>query len=193
MLSWQWSFLFWLAPLPILIRWLLPTRDATGGAIRVPFYGLLRDLDDSAQWRSRAGWLTALLIWLVWFSLLTAAARPTWVGDAVSVPQDRRDLMLAVDISLSMRETDMLVQKQYTDRLSAVKAVVGQFIKERTGDRIGLILFGQEAYLQTPLTFDSNTVRAAIRRSTVRLCRQCNCDWRHDWFGHQEVKRSPSR
>lgn len=167
MLSWQWSFLFWLAPIPLLVRAVLPARDTSGGAIRVPFYSLLRDLDDTAQRRSSGGWLTALLIWLVWLSLLTAAARPTWVGDAVSVPQDRRDLMLAVDISLSMRETDMVVQKQYTDRLSAVKAVVGQFIKQRAGDRIGLILFGQKAYLQTPLTFDSNTVRTQLEEAQL--------------------------
>jgi Ca-activated chloride channel family protein len=167
MLSWQWSFLFWLVPLPLLVRWLLPARDATSGAIQVPFYSLLRDLDASSESRIRGVWLTALLVWLVWFSLLAAAARPTWIGDAVSVPQDRRDLMLAVDISLSMREADMLVQKQYTDRLSAVKAVVGQFIKQRTGDRIGLILFGQEAYLQTPLTFDSNTVRQQLEEAQL--------------------------
>jgi len=167
MLSWQWPFLFWFAPLPLIVRWILPARDATDGAIRVPFYGLLRDLDDSAQHRSSGGWLIALLIWLVWLSLLSAGARPTWVGDAVSVPQDRRDLMLAVDISLSMRETDMLVQQQFTDRLSAVKVVVGQFIKQRTGDRIGLILFGQQAYLQTPLTFDSNTVRQQLEEAQL--------------------------
>ena len=53
--------------------------------------------------------------------LVIAAAGPLWVGDAIKLPQDRRDLMLAVDISGSMKETDMQVQGGYTNRITAVK------------------------------------------------------------------------
>jgi len=167
MLSWQWPWLFWLIPLPLLVRMLLPAKDAMANAIRVPFYKALTDLNKTGASKTKFNWFPALLIWLVWLCLLTAAASPTWIGDAVSVPQDRRDLMLAVDISQSMREQDMLVNKRYTDRLSAVKVVVDDFIKQRAGDRIGLILFGQQAYLQTPLTFDSNTVRQQLSEAQL--------------------------
>jgi Ca-activated chloride channel family protein len=91
------------------------------------------------------------------------------VGDPVQLPLAGRDLMLAVDISGSMREEDMIIGGRIVDRLTAVKAVAGDFIERREGDRIGLILFGQQAYLQTPLTFDRKTARTLLFESAVGL------------------------
>ena len=162
MLSWEWPLLFALLPLPLLVRWLAPAREAASGAIRVPFYQELHNLANSDTKRPSRSWLRAFLIWATWLCLVTAVARPNWVGEPVSLPQDRRDLMLAVDISRSMLEDDMLVNNQYIDRISAVKAVVGEFVKQRTGDRMGLILFGQQSYLQTPLTYDTQTVQQQL-------------------------------
>jgi Mg-chelatase subunit ChlD len=90
-------------------------------------------------------------------------------GRAGAAAAAGRDLMLAVDISGSMREEDMLIGNQVVDRLTAVKAVAGDFIERREGDRIGLILFGQQAYLQTPLTFDRATARTLLFESAVGL------------------------
>lgn len=167
MLSWQWPYLFFLLPLPLVVRWLLQPKDSAAGAIRVPFYELLHNLNQTQSRQSSSAWVCGLLIWSVWLCVVTAAARPMWVGDPVSVPQDRRDLMLAVDISGSMQETDMLVGKSYTDRITAVKFVVGEFVKQRAGDRIGLILFGQQGYLQTPLTYDSQTVNQQLQEAQI--------------------------
>lgn len=162
MLSWEWPLLFALLPLPLLVRWLAPAREAASGAIRVPFYQELQNLADSETTRRTRSWVRAAIIWATWLCLVTAVARPNWVGEPVSLPQDRRDLMLAVDISRSMLEDDMLVNNQYIDRISAVKAVVGEFVKKRSGDRMGLILFGQQSYLQTPLTYDTKTVQQQL-------------------------------
>jgi len=162
MLNWEWPLLFALLPLPLLLRWLAPSREAASGAIRVPFYQELQSLANSESKHPSRGWLRAILIWATWLCLVTAVARPNWVGEPISLPQDRRDLMLAVDISRSMLEDDMLVNNQYIDRISAVKAVVGEFVKNRTGDRMGLILFGQQSYLQTPLTYDTQTVQQQL-------------------------------
>lgn len=167
MLSWQWPYLFLLLPVPLLVRWIAVPRDTAIGAIRVPFYDLLHDLDQTQSKRSATAWLCASLLWGIWFCLVTAAARPNWVGDPVPLPQDRRDLMLAVDISGSMLETDMLVGNNYIDRISAVKYVVGQFVEQRSGDRIGLILFGEQGYLQTPLTHDGKTVNQQLQEAQV--------------------------
>jgi len=87
----------------------------------------------------------------------------------VPLPLAGRDLMLAVDISGSMTEADMVIGGRVVDRLTAVKAVAGDFIERREGDRVGLILFGQQAYLQTPLTFDRETVRTLLFESAVGL------------------------
>ena len=165
MLSWQWPLLFYLLPIPLLVRWLLPAKEQAPQAIRVPFYEELTTLQASRQHRSAPVWLQALCIALIWICLIAAAARPTWVGDPVPLPQEGRDLMLAVDISKSMEQEDMQAPAGYASRINAVKAVVGNFIEKRVGDRIGLILFGQQGYLQTPLTFDTNTVNQQLQEA----------------------------
>lgn len=167
MLSWQWPWVFILLPLPFLVRWLLPAGEQAPSAIRVPFYEQLRSIEQQQSKANSRVWMQAALASLIWISLIAAAARPTWVGDPVPIPQDRRDLMLAVDISGSMREQDMRVNNGYTTRVDAVKYVVGEFIKQRAGDRIGLILFGEQAYLQTPLTFDTQTVNQHLVEAKI--------------------------
>lgn len=158
MISWHWPYLFLLLPLPILIRYLATPIESAAGAVRVPFFESLQTLNAGKASSASQSGLKALLIWAIWAALVTAAAGPLWVGEPVNIPQDRRDLMLAVDISPSMDEKDMQVSGGYTDRITAVKVVVGDFIKQRVGDRLGLILFGTQGYLQTPLTYDSQTV-----------------------------------
>ncbi|MCG8325261.1 MAG: VWA domain-containing protein, partial [Thiotrichales bacterium] len=79
------------------------------------------------------------------------------------------DLMLAVDLSESMQQDDFIIRGQRVDRLTATKWVAGDFIERRVGDRIGLILFGERAYLQAPLTFDRETVRTLLYESAIGL------------------------
>jgi len=154
-------------PLPLLAWRLLPRAPAAGtGALRVPFFAALADGAGAARASRRWPLLLALPAWLL---LVLAAARPQWVGEPVPLPLAGRDLMLAVDISGSMVEQDMVIGGQVVDRLMAVKAVAGDFIERREGDRVGLILFGQQAYLQAPLTFDRDTVRKLLFESAVGL------------------------
>lgn len=167
MLSWQWPYLLALLPLPLLVRWLSKGEDSRASAIQVPFFEALQSLNDSQLNPKGGGWFKALLLWLMWASLLVGVARPTWVGEPVNLPQDRRDLMIAVDISESMSQKDMLVKNRYTNRITAVKAVVGDFVKKRAGDRLGLILFGQQGYLQTPLTYDAKTVNQQLQEAQL--------------------------
>lgn len=160
-----WALL--LLPLPLLVRRLLPPAETgVGAALCVPFFGALMDAE---RRRVRAPRLVAVLAVAAWGLLVLAAARPQMVGEPVALPLEGRDLMLAVDISGSMREEDMVIGGRIVDRLTAVKAVAGDFIERRQGDRIGLILFGQQAYLQTPLTFDRNTARTLLFEAAVGL------------------------
>jgi Ca-activated chloride channel family protein len=110
-------------------------------------------------------WLTTglkIVLFLCWLCTLLALSRPQWVGDPVPLPTSGRDLLLAVDISPSMRQRDMRIGGQIVNRLVAVKSVVGEFVAQREGDRLGLILFGEQAYLQTPLTFDRKTLKTLL-------------------------------
>lgn len=158
------GFEFWwamlLLPLPAVAGWLLPVGKPSQLAISVPLltrYGL--SLPTSGQSSAR---LAGLTLWLFWIALLIAASRPFWLGDAISRSQSGRDLMLAVDISGSMSETDMTIDSRTASRLDVLKVVVQNFIERRRGDRLGLILFGTNAYSFVPLTFDLDTLRELL-------------------------------
>ncbi len=165
-LAWPWALAA--LPLPLLARLALPPAAPGGGAaLRLPFYAELAALGTGApgrhpRWRSAA----ALLAWAL---LVLAAARPEWVGAPLSLPVAGRDLMLAVDVSGSMEQPDYEMDHRMVSRLAVVKAVAAQFVERRTQDRLGLILFGSNAYVQTPLTFDGHTVAAMLREAVVGL------------------------
>lgn len=162
MLDWQWPWIAVLLPLPWLLRKRLPPLAEGTAALRVPFYNSLIQLPASAIPTPRSRLVLASLMWLL---LIAAAARPLWFGEPVPVPTSGRDLMLAVDISDSMRIDDMRVGEEPAMRIDTVKQVVGDFIERRRGDRLGLILFGQRSYLQTPLTFDRDSVSIQLNEA----------------------------
>ena len=105
-----------------------------------------------------------------WILLVLAAARPERMGDELDVPVSGRNLMLAVDLSGSMDAKDFEIGNRSVDRLTATKAVASDFIDRREGDRIGLILFGENAYLQVPLTLDRKTVNVLLDGSSHWSC-----------------------
>lgn len=168
MIEFAWPYAFLLIPLPWIIYKLLPPSTFNKqAALRVP------DLHDFHHFQQRS-FLSSpkfktLFVFLIWLALLTSAARPQWIGNMVEIPQSGRDLMLAVDLSGSMQIKDFEINDQHTDRLTALKLIVSDFIDRRKGDRIGLILFGSQAYLQTPLTFDIATVKQLLMESSVGL------------------------
>lgn len=173
MITFQWLWAFALLPLPLLVRWLAsPVRASRAGALKVPFFGEMQaaGLVSSSARRARIGRL--LLLSLIWLLLVAAAARPAYVGRPVPLPQQGRDLMLAVDLSGSMARKDFAQDGRPTDRLSIVKAVADAFIDSRRGDRIGLILFSSRAYVQAPLTFDRTVVRNLLASSAIGLTGQ---------------------
>ncbi len=167
MFSWEWPWIFLLLPAPLLVRFLLPARSTPSTALRAPFLPLLRQLAARQDIQVIGQWHRVLMLSLVWILLLAAVARPLWIGDARPLPREGRDLMLVVDISPSMAERDMALGNGYTTRIEVVKSVIGEFIAKRSQDRIGLILFGEQAYLQTPLTFDHRTVLTHLNESQL--------------------------
>lgn len=166
-LDWPWMLL--VLPLPWLVRRLwTPAPEGQGAALRVPFFRDVAGLGAGGGRGARRRGVLGVMA-LAWVLLVLAAARPQWVGPAVAVPTAGRDLMLAVDLSGSMENADLTLEGRPVDRLSVVKAVAGDFIARREGDRVGLILFGTRAYLQAPLTFDRTTVRTLLDESEIAL------------------------
>ncbi len=173
MIEWIWPWMLALLPLPLMIRALLRPLPAQQSALRAPFFKQWRELSrQQSAHRSPLRWSSLLPLWLMWLGLVVAAARPVWVGDPVELPTSGRDLMLAVDISGSMRIDDMIVGQQQVSRLAAVKAVGSDFIAHRQGDRLGLILFGSQAYVQSPLSFDTTTVEEFLQEAQIGFAGQ---------------------
>jgi len=169
MFEFTWPWIFLLAPLPWLLRRWLPVADSGEAALNVSF---LPELEALAGRRARANlsaWQQQLPFALIWLLLLLAAARPEWVGEPLPLAASGRDLMVAVDVSGSMEQRDMQWQGQDVDRLSLVKHLFSDFIEQRRGDRVGLILFGSQAYLQAPLTFDRHTVRTWLDEAVIGI------------------------
>ena len=169
MIEWIWPLAFLLLPLPWLVRRFLREAKQERPALLVPSLGpfIGGSKEEVAEWKYMN--LKILLLWLIWVSLIAALARPQWTGDPITMPTTGRDLMLAVDISGSMATEDMVINGEYVDRLTAVKLVVSDFVSRRVGDRVGLILFGTNAYLQAPLTFDLKTLDRFLLEAPVGI------------------------
>ncbi|MBD8881114.1 VWA domain-containing protein [Rhodanobacter sp. 7MK24] len=164
MFEFAWPWLFLLLPLPWLLRRMLP-QVSPGQALHLPQPGLRLAATGGNAVRSVAPWLLAL----AWSCLVAAAARPQWVGPPQAQQRSGRALLLAVDLSGSMRTPDMELAGQPVSRFGAVKAIAGNFIDRRRGDEMGLILFGSQAFLVTPLTYDLDAVRAQLQGAEVGL------------------------
>jgi len=168
MIHFEWAWAFLALPLPYLAYKFLPAAPRQNeAALNVPFMHDFESYSAEASDTSNKALLFIAII--AWILLVTASARPQWLGDPVELPVSGRDLMLAVDLSGSMEVEDFKLNGQIVDRLTATKAVASEFIKRRQGDRIGLILFGKKAYLQTPLTFDRDTVSTLLDESVIGL------------------------
>jgi len=167
MLTFVWPWIFLLLPLPWLVYKGAPKMVKEDVPLFVPFYADLENMVVSHTESSRTRLLRIVLLSLIWLLLLLGAARPQWVGDPVALPVSGRDLMLAVDISGSMAMEDMVINSQPVSRINMVKKVVNDFIDRRQGDRIGLLLFGTEPYIQAPLTFDRKTVKTLFNEAQL--------------------------
>jgi len=168
MIHFEWSWAILVLPLPLLVRKLLkPLEPEWQAALKVPFLNDFSGLADLPIIQSRKGlfwWAT-----IAWLLLILATMRPQWLDKPIEYAVSGRDLMLAIDLSGSMEEKDFRLNNQWVDRLTATKQIASQFIQRRVGDRLGLILFGTQAYLQVPLTFDRTTVITLLNESVLGL------------------------
>ena len=167
MLQFAWFWILILFPLPLLVRKYLPQRENRMPSVRIPFY---RDISTGGITIASLSRASLVLATLAWVLLVVAAARPQWIDAARSIPITGRDLLVAVDISGSMQQADFSVGAG--SRFEAVQKIAGDFIQRRTGDRVGLILFGSTPYLYTPLTFDLDTVARFLNESQVGFAGQ---------------------
>lgn len=159
-----------LLPLLIYATWRAKSRQNLWGA-QLPFASRLRDGGGIAVTEPAGRWRYAILA-LLWALLVFALSNPLWLGPLAHGQRAGRNIMVALDLSGSMATQDMQYHDQYYTRLAMVKRVAKTFIDQRNQDRIGLILFGSQAYLQTPLTFDHAALQLMLADATVGLAGQ---------------------
>jgi Ca-activated chloride channel family protein len=158
--------------LPWIIWYFIPrAKTSLSAALEVPFYQAISGVISSNSLKinsSKRAWL----LFFAWGLMVIAAAGPRWVGEPIPLAREGRNIMLALDLSGSMELEDMMLNGHPASRLTLVKQAAKKFVKARAGDRVGLILFGSKAYLQTPLTFDRHSVLFRIDDATVGLAGQ---------------------
>lgn len=166
-----------LLPLPFLVVYFARPWHNERVALFVPFFKRL--LQVSGQRRAitvLSNWqkvLSLLCLSLIWIALLLALARPQWIGAPIVEEKPARDMLLAIDLSGSMDAKDMIdASGKPESRLDAVKTVVGDFLKERKGDRVGLIFFGQAPFVQAPFTDDLDVCRQLLAEAQVGMAGQ---------------------
>ncbi|HEX7348485.1 MAG TPA: VWA domain-containing protein [Rhodanobacteraceae bacterium] len=163
-MSFVWPWMFLLLPLPWLLRkWVPPVAAGAALHLAQPVeLAAARVGVGAPRWRA---WVAIV----AWLALVTAAARPVQLAPPQALVHTGRALMLAVDCSGSMAIQDMRLGDADVSRFAAVKAIAQRFVKQRSGDDVGLVLFGTHAYLMTPMTFDVHAVAAQLRGAAVGL------------------------
>lgn len=166
-LAQPWALLLWF--LPFVIWYLLPRApDALPAAVKVPFFDAVAHFVIQKQGLKASASLL-LLPAAIWFCLVIALAGPRWVGEPRPVVREGYNIMMVMDLSQSMELPDMLLHGRPASRLVVVKRAAEQFVNARVGDKIGLILFGTRAYLQTPLTYDRRSILLRLQDATAGL------------------------
>ena len=160
MLEFTWPWVFLALPLPFIINRIISRAPRQDAALYVPFFSVLSRLQSDTENLTSGRLLNLICCTLIWLLIVVAASRPQWLGEPVQLPSTGRDLMLSVD---------MVVGNRQASRIDVVKAVVGDFVERREGDRLGLILFAAHAYIQAPLTFDRDTVGQLLEEAEIGI------------------------
>ena len=172
-LEFEYPWMFWAILLPLVIM-LLPPLKFRSEALFVPYLddvlNIKKEKPSKGVQIAKRGPVATAFLYIVWFCLVTAAASPQLVGEPEKQIKSARNFLINVDISLSMDTRDWQNKEGNTvTRWEAVKEVMDEFISRREGDRMGLILFGSQAYLQTPFTDDLEVVEALLNDSEVGM------------------------
>jgi Ca-activated chloride channel homolog len=166
MIHFEWPLLLIALPLPLLVYFLPAKKQSQNAALKIPH---LLDGVSSTQNQTKATKAPLVVLSVIWCLLVLSATRPQWLGEPIDIPTEGREMMIAVDLSGSMQVEDMELNGNTVNRLTMLKVLLGDFIERRQGDRLGLILFGDDAYMQTPMTFDRKTVRQMLDETVLGL------------------------
>jgi Ca-activated chloride channel homolog len=178
MFEFHWPWMALLLILPLLVRRLWPKsasemHESVEGLQATLLHPNLSHLEAAFQTRRPkqplSKYLYIGLLSLLWFCLILALMRPQWLEPYTENRTAGFDLLLAVDASHSMDALDFTLNNKQVSRMQVVKGVVSKFIDGRQGDRIGLVIFGSQAYMLSPLTYDRKAVNSLLSNVRPRI------------------------
>ncbi len=156
-----------LLPLPLLARRALRPAEAAADALRVP-PTVAAGLQEAAPPRLLGASRRALPLAL-WLCLVVALAGPQRLAPTAALPASGRDVVLVLDLSGSMEIEDFELDGRPVQRLEVVKRVAARFARGRAGDRLGLVVFGEDAFFAAPMTHDVEAVARTVEEATIGI------------------------
>ncbi|SON51770.1 vWA domain-containing protein [Vibrio tapetis] len=175
-LEWVHPMWFWLLPAPILVYWLFPTYKTRHVAAKVPFFSIIMGALANENKRNdqlKPKWWQRIILVASWVLIVAAMAKPSVLGEVQTRDLMGRDVMVILDLSDSMAEQDFETEDgRKISRLQAAKEVLSEFALSRDGDRLGLILFGDAAFVQTPFTADHQAWLTLLDETDVAMAGQ---------------------
>lgn len=167
MVTFAWPWILALLPLPLALG-LLHSRPQAYDGIAIP-PRLNHAFGSVANQSGRARTVRLVLLWLAWIALLFALSQPAIPSNATVQPASGRTLMLAIDLSSSMERKDFVVNNKAVDRLTVVKQIANEFILNRSGDRVGLVLFSTDTFVASPPSFDLASIAHTLASSGIGM------------------------
>ncbi|MEA3455154.1 MAG: aerotolerance regulator BatA, partial [Campylobacterota bacterium] len=156
MFEFVYPWVFGLIVLPFIVNRLPWIYISNRSALRISFkedIDAIKQNKNDSSGISRASTFQKILLFVVTMLVVTALAKPQYIGEPLSKEISQRELLVSIDLSGSMATKDFKDSNGTSiDRLEAVEMVLGNFFKERKGEKIGLILFGNAAFVQAPFT-----------------------------------------
>lgn len=181
----QW---LWLIPLYILINLLfaklkthfISKSDAANLADikdenKNVFHPLAFLVTETAQAdKSTANFSKLFFHFLLYSLLIIALTQPVRIGEKLPEPPQERDIVFIVDTSVSMILRDYVLNGQRIDRMTLLKGVLNEFIRELKGERMSIIVFGSQAYTLVPLTSDQFLLQKMLSRVQATMAGRFN-------------------
>ncbi len=169
-------YVAFLAVLPILIYWLLPAIKNRSTALLYPYFDrtalISKQRPKKASYIKKRSWFASISMYIIWLLLLLAMASPELVGKPEKKIKTSRNFLILADLSFSMANRDWVIDNNRVTRWEAVKEIMKDFIGRRESDRMGLIFFASNAYIQAPFTSDLNTVKTILDEADVGMAGQ---------------------
>ncbi|MBI2518910.1 MAG: VWA domain-containing protein [Bdellovibrio sp.] len=157
-----WFFLLLLFIIPLYLR-----GHTSGGRFRFSSLEIIKKIRTNSNFHPRQILLLLRILVLVFFVL--AMARPQQGKKFTEISSEGVDVMLVLDTSGSMHALDFEREGKRVNRLAIIKEVVAKFIDKRTNDRMGLVVFGDDAFTQCPLTLDHGILLELLSKVEIGM------------------------